>query len=221
MRNPLFTQRNFFSETGINMLNAAVTAADVVRHSSEFDPWGEIRLEASPVIADLKSCQEKIVSRRKAVKDTRERWFGAETLASSAVGEAASRTTLRISYVAEVGDVQYVEELIKLGLPCCSRSVSSPGKSKRRRVPVGAVAAKKKKFLLRVLLIAVLHLKLLLRKISGNRLPEEMVVIAVKPQFSLGVYITILFYKCIDLLHLDFSYSMNSVRVAVFCAQGD
>ena len=62
-----------FSESGINKLNTAVTAADAVRHSSKFDPWGAIGEEAGPVIADLKSCREKIVSRRKAVKDTRER----------------------------------------------------------------------------------------------------------------------------------------------------
>ena len=102
------------------MLNTAVTAADAVRNSSEFDLWGAIGVEAGPVIADLKSCQEKIVSRRKAVKDTRERWFGAETIASSAVVETAPLTTFRIPDVVEVGDVQYVEEHDKLGLLCCS-----------------------------------------------------------------------------------------------------
>ena len=44
------------------------------------------------------------------MKDTRERWFGAKTVASSAVGETARRTTVRISDVVEVGDVQFVEE---------------------------------------------------------------------------------------------------------------
>ena len=73
VRHPLFTQPSFFSETGISMLNTAVTAADAVRNSARFDPWGAIRVEASPVIADLKSCREKILSRRKAMKDTRER----------------------------------------------------------------------------------------------------------------------------------------------------
>ena len=72
VRHPLFTQRNFFTETGIRMLNTAVTAADAVQQSSKFEPWGAIGVEAAPVIADLKSCREKIVSRRKAVKDTRE-----------------------------------------------------------------------------------------------------------------------------------------------------
>ena len=99
VRHPLFTQRIFFSETGISMLNTAVTAAEAVRHSSEFDPWGAIGVETGPVIADLKSCREKVVTRKKAIKYTWEHWFGAETVASSAVGEAAPRTTVRISDV--------------------------------------------------------------------------------------------------------------------------
>ena len=79
------------------MLNNAVTAADAARNSDRFNPWGAIDVEAGPVIADLKSCLEKILSLRKAVKDTRERWFSAETVASSAVGEGAPRATVRIS----------------------------------------------------------------------------------------------------------------------------
>ena len=115
-----FVQRKFFTETGISMLNTAVTAADAVWHSSKLDLWEAIGVDDDPVIAHLKSCREKIVSRRKTVKDTRERWFDAETIASSAVGEAAPRTTVRISDVVEVGDVQHIEEHSKLGLPCCS-----------------------------------------------------------------------------------------------------
>ena len=134
VRHPLFTQRTFFSETGISMLNTAVTATDAIRNSDRFDPWGAIDVEAGPVIAGLRSCREKILSQRKAVKDTRERWFSAETVASSAVGESAPQTTVRVSDVVEVGDVQYVAEHEKLGLPCCSRS--SPGKGKKRQSSV-------------------------------------------------------------------------------------
>ena len=83
VRHPLFTQKNFFSETGISMLNNAVTAADAVRHSSEFVSWGAIGVEVGPVKASLKSCRKKVVLRIKAVKDTRERWFGAETCINS------------------------------------------------------------------------------------------------------------------------------------------
>ena len=146
VRHPLFTQRTFFSETGISMLNTAVTAADAVRNSARFDPWGAIDVEAGPVIADLKSCREKFMSQRKTVKDTRELWFSAETVASSAVGESAPRTTVRISDVVEVGDVQYVAEHEKLGLPCCSRSTSSPGKGKKRQASMSPVVSKKTVF---------------------------------------------------------------------------
>ena len=141
VRHPLFTQRSFFSETGISMLNTAFTAADAVRNSDRFDPWGAIGVEAGSAIADLKSCREKILSQRKAVKDIRERWFSAGTVASSAVDESASRTTVRISDVVEVGYVQYVAEHEKLGLPCCSRS--SPGKGEKRQLSVSPGVSKK------------------------------------------------------------------------------
>ena len=146
VRHPLFTQRNFFSETGISMLNTSVTAADAVRHHCNLYPWGAIGVEAGPVIADLKSCREKLVPRRRAVKVTRERWFGAGTVVSSAVGEAAPRTTVRISDVVEEGDFEYVEEHDKFGLPCCSQYMSSPVRSKKRRVSVSLLVAKKKQF---------------------------------------------------------------------------
>ena len=138
---PLFTQRSFFSETGIGMLNNAVTAADAVRNSARFHPWRAIDVEVGPVIIDLKSCREKILSQRKAVRDTRERWFSGETVASSAVGESAPKTTVRISDVVEVGDVQYVAEHEKLGLPCCSQS--SPGKGKKRQSSASPGVVKK------------------------------------------------------------------------------
>ena len=48
VRHPLFTQRNFFCETGISMLNTAVAAADAVRHSSEFDAWVSNWCRGSP-----------------------------------------------------------------------------------------------------------------------------------------------------------------------------
>ena len=138
---PSFTQRSFFSETGIGILNNAVNAADIARNSARFDPWGAIDVEAGPVIIDLKSCRKKILSQRKAVRDTRERWFSGETVASSAVGESAPKTTVRISDVVEVGDVQYVAEHEKLGLPCCSRL--SPGKERKRQSSASPGVVKK------------------------------------------------------------------------------
>ena len=53
VRQPLFTQKNLFSETGIRMLNTAVAAADTAQHSSDFDPWRAFGVEPGPVTADL------------------------------------------------------------------------------------------------------------------------------------------------------------------------
>ena len=183
VRHPSFTQRSFFSETGISMLNTAVTAADAVRTSARFDPWGAIDVEAGHVIIDLKSCREKILSQRKAVKDTRERWFNAETVASSAVGETAPRTTVRVSDVVEVGDVHYVAEHEKLGLPCCSRS--SPGKGKKRQSSASPVS-QRRSFLFPARPLVVLHLSLLFRKALRSRGRGEVVAIAAMPQYSKG-----------------------------------
>ena len=154
-------------------------------------------MQVGPVIADLKSCWEKIVLRRKTVKDTRVRWSGAETVASSTVGEDAPRTTVRISDVVEVGDFQYIEEHNKLDRHCCSRSLSSPAQRKKRRVPVSPVAAKKNSSLLKVRVLFVPHFKLLWRRVLRIRVQEEVITIGPMPQSSRGYMITS--FNCIFL----------------------
>ena len=66
---PLFTQRKFSSETGNILLNTAVAAAEAVGHSSEFDSWKGIGVEVDPVVVDLLSCRQKVLLRRKTVKE--------------------------------------------------------------------------------------------------------------------------------------------------------
>ena len=87
--------------------------------------------------------------------------------------------------------MQYVGEHEKLGVPCCSRSKSSPGKSKKKRAPVSP-RAKKNSFLFQVRLLAVLYLNMLFGKVFRSRGREEVVAIAVMPQFSKGDIINIL-----------------------------
>ena len=164
------------------MLNIPVTAADAVRRSSEFDPWGAIRIEGGPVIADLKSCRQKVVSRRKAVKDTGERWFGAGTVASSPVSEAAPRPTVRISDVVEVGVVQYVDERNKVSIVVVDLC-QIPGRARGDECRWVLLLQKKNNFLLEVRL-AVPLLKLLLKRVFESQIREEVVVIAIMPQFS-------------------------------------
>ena len=48
VRHHVFTQRNFFSETGISMLNIAVAVADAVGNSFDFDPWGALGVKTGP-----------------------------------------------------------------------------------------------------------------------------------------------------------------------------
>ena len=154
----------------------------------------------------------------KNVKDTRERWFGAATVASSAVGEAASQTTVRISDVVVVGDVRYIAEHNKLGLPSCNRFLSSPGKSKTRRVPVSSVVAKKNKFLLKARLQVLLHFQLLSRRVSRSRWRKEVVAIVATPQFSRGDMNNTSIVYMYRLLAFIFSSSINSITLDVFCA---
>ena len=197
VRHPLFTQGSFFSETVISMLNTAVTAADAVRTSARFDPWGAIDVEGGLVIIDLKSCRENFLSQRKAVKDTRERWFSGETVASSAVGESAPRTTVHISDVVEMRDVQYVAEHEKLRLPCCSRS--SPGKGKKRQSSASP-GVSKKKFPVSSPSVNRPSIELLFRKALRSRGRGEVVAIAAMHQYSKGDIsnnLTVYLYKLV------------------------
>ena len=72
--NMIFSNEPFedFNEKKIKYTSSLVTAADAVQNSSKFDPLGAIGGEAGPVVADLRSCREKVMSQRKAMKDTRE-----------------------------------------------------------------------------------------------------------------------------------------------------
>ena len=65
-RVPLFTQRNYFSETGITMLRTGATWQDCTSYT-----WVFIGVCASSVVTDLKACRDKVVLRSKLSRDTR------------------------------------------------------------------------------------------------------------------------------------------------------
>ena len=66
VRDPVFTQRSFFSETSVAMLCEAAAISDSVTNSSVNVPWSTVESESSArSIADLKSCFEKAVERRR------------------------------------------------------------------------------------------------------------------------------------------------------------
>ena len=120
-RSPHFTQRSFFSETGLSMLSESVAIADSITSSPVYAPWSVVAsASASQVISDLCACWDRVVLRRRAAKDTSERWYHSGTPRS----ETASRPGVRISDVVEDGRVEY--------MPVGPPALGSPGPSKIR-----------------------------------------------------------------------------------------
>ena len=106
MHNTLFKQRSFFRDTGNAMFGAAAASSGSICTSAEFDSWRTIDVFVDSIIADLKTCSEKMLLHRTALRDTRERLFGADSVASSVVDETESRTTVPMSVVMVVGLVR-------------------------------------------------------------------------------------------------------------------
>ena len=66
--------------------------------------------------------------RRNISKESRERWFDVDSVASFLVGQGTVRGGVRISNIVEVGDVRYLDDSHNIGLPGNSGSHWSPGK---------------------------------------------------------------------------------------------
>ena len=149
VRSSRFTQRDFFSDNGINLLVSAVNAAGSMRDQSTFEPWATVLPEGyEATLANLKKAYDDVVVRRKEAWDTSERWFGVRSVESSEVGEPSFRAGVRISSVVEVGQVEYLSGSVPVrDQPCSSATVSPrrPGKGKRKRSATPAPAASPKR----------------------------------------------------------------------------
>ena len=122
MQGLLFTQRNFFNEAGTAMLGSVVFFASFVWGISNSNPKGSNGINSSSVLADLKGCLEKVLLLCKSSKDTREPWFGVNSVTSSIVAHGIPRTLVQISNVVEVGHVKYRDDSNDFGLRNCSRA---------------------------------------------------------------------------------------------------
>ena len=133
VRDPVFTQRSFFSETGVEMLSEAAANCDSITSSSLYVPWSAVETESSArIISDLKTCFEKAVERRRVVKDTSEQWYRLGAVRPSS-GESSPRYGVRISTVLEEGQVDYVPVAApSRKVASQSRRLSSPGKVKKK-----------------------------------------------------------------------------------------
>ena len=124
VRSPHFTQRSFFSETGLSMLSESVAIADSISLSPVYAPWSVVAsASASQVISDLCACWDRLVLRRHAAKDTSERWYHS----SNPRSETVSRPGVRLSDVVAEGRVESACSWFSWAKQICSPS------SKRKR----------------------------------------------------------------------------------------
>ena len=105
VRSPLFTQRGFFTDAGVGLLQTAIETADGVCSSASHIPWKSVMLKSSSkVISELTRCHNTVISLRKSHLSPRERWFNVESVASSISSTSPSRPRgVAISQFVEVG----------------------------------------------------------------------------------------------------------------------
>ena len=133
-RSPHFTQRNFFSDSGVTMLTESAAICDSITNSAVFEPWSHVESASrSQVVAEVCACVNQAVDRRRAVKDSQEQWYAVGGIRPSSEN-SASRFGVRISNTVEEGRVEYV--------PVRAPSVSVSGPSNLR---VSSEKTKKRK----------------------------------------------------------------------------
>ena len=95
------------------------------------------RESSARFIADLNTCVEKSLDRRRVIKDTSEQWYTLGDVRPSS-GESSSHYGVRISIVVEEAQVDYVPVVAPSSkVVGHSRHLSSPGKGKKvSRSPV-------------------------------------------------------------------------------------
>ena len=148
VRDPLFTQRNFFTDNGVLTLLSAVNLAGGDCEDCVYDPWTVILPEwYAAVVYDLKRAYDVVVFRRKDAADTSERWFGVASVESSVVAESSGQQAVRISIVVEVGELEFLPQSVStMQVPSTSFGVKSPRKGKQKKGEMPAKAAMKRRF---------------------------------------------------------------------------
>ena len=141
--NPLFTQRDFFTDNETSMPVSAAIVAYSVCEDSLYDLWNCVLPEGhDAVVRVLKRAYDVNVGHRKDAQDTSERWFGMNSVESSLFGESRGQHAVRISNVVEVGDVVYLPESWPAPqIPSTNNSAKIPaeGKCERSETPTPVV----------------------------------------------------------------------------------
>ena len=132
---PHFTQRNFFSDSGIAMLAESAAISDRITHSAVFELWGQVETTSrSQVVADVCGCLNEALDRQRLVKDSQEQWYAVGGIRPSSEA-STSRSGVRISNIVEEGRVEYVPVRVRFPIsPGPSSLRDSSRKSKRRTI---------------------------------------------------------------------------------------
>ena len=135
VRSPHFTQRNFFSDSGIAMLAESAAISDRITHSPVFEPWSHLETTScSQVVADVCGCVNEALDWRRVVKDSQEQWYAVGGISPSSE-DSTSRSGVRISNLVEEGRVEYVPVRVPFPIsPGPSNLRDSSGKSKKRTI---------------------------------------------------------------------------------------
>ena len=124
VRSPHFTQRNFFSDSGIALLAESAEVCYSITSSAVLGTWSHVETASrSEVVAEFCACVNQAVDRRRAVKDSQEQWYALGGIRPFQE-HSASRSGVRISKVVEEGWFEYV--------PVNVLSFSTPGPSNLR-----------------------------------------------------------------------------------------
>ena len=84
-----FTQRNFFSDSGIAMVAEFAALSDRITHSAVFEPWSHVETTSrSQVVTDVCGCVNQALDRRGVVKDSQEQWYAVSGIRPSSEDSA-------------------------------------------------------------------------------------------------------------------------------------
>ena len=135
VRSPQFTQRSFFSDSGITMLTESAAISDRITHSAVCEPWSHVETTSrSQVVADVCGCVSEALDRRRMLKDSQEQWYAVGGIRPSSE-DSTLRSCVRISNVVEEGRVEYVPvRAPSASVPGPSNLRVSSGKSRKRSI---------------------------------------------------------------------------------------
>ena len=135
VRSPHFTQRNFFSDSGVTISAEPAAICDSITNSAVFEPWSHVETASrSQVVDEVCACVNQAVDRRRAVKDSQEQWYAVGGIRPSPE-DSASRSGVSISNIVQEGRVEYNPvRAPSVSVPGPSHLRVSSGKSKKRKI---------------------------------------------------------------------------------------